>query len=223
MQDVGRASLWIQKKKVSYLGQTFGQVPQNKPVKRQRRSIETKEKIYQAALQAINEHGFENVSIEDITTAAHVAKGTFYVHFDSKESIIHYTFQHADQIYQQAYEQVRGRDFLYMISKFMRLSYIEHEKKGKGIIKAFVTRFFSIPGREFLSKDRAVFRCLTEIIEQGKREQIVDEDIPTDKLVETIFLTMIGVEVMWCYDEQGRHLADMMEESVLLVAKGMLL
>ena len=43
--------------------------------KRQLQAIETKKKIYDAAVQVINEKGFGNVSIEDITTRANVAKG----------------------------------------------------------------------------------------------------------------------------------------------------
>ena len=80
--------------------------------KRQMQALKTKNKIYQAAVQEINEKGFNNVNIEDITKAAEVAKGTFYVHFDSKEAIILYTFEHSDEIYEEAYEKIEGESFL---------------------------------------------------------------------------------------------------------------
>ena len=32
---------------------------------------------------------------------------------------------------------------------------------------------------------------------------------------------MIGVEVLWCFDKEGRSLADMMEQAMLITAKGM--
>ena len=49
-----------------------------KPTKRQLQAMETKNKIYKAAIEEINKKGFNNVNIEDITTAANVAKGSFY-------------------------------------------------------------------------------------------------------------------------------------------------
>ena len=107
--------------------------------KRQMQAMETKNKIYQAAVREINKKGFNNVNIEDITTAANVAKGSFYTHFDSKEDIIFYTFETSDKIYQRAIEKVEGSSFLYMVTHFVQLCYTEHEKRGKGIIKAMIS------------------------------------------------------------------------------------
>ena len=89
--------------------------------KRQMQAMETKNKIYQAAVREINKKGFNNVNIEDITTAANVAKGSFYTHFDSKEDIIFYTFETSDKIYQRAIEKVEGSSFLYMVTHFVQL------------------------------------------------------------------------------------------------------
>ena len=33
---------------------------------------------------------------------------------------------------------------------------------------------------------------------------------------------MIGVEILWCFDKQGRSLADMMEQAVRVTARGMI-
>ena len=44
-------------------------------------ALKTREKIYESALKVINEKGYNNVNIEDITTEANVAKGSFYTYF----------------------------------------------------------------------------------------------------------------------------------------------
>ena len=46
--------------------------------KRQENAQETRRKIYTTACSLIEEKGFANVSVEDITNACGVAKGTFY-------------------------------------------------------------------------------------------------------------------------------------------------
>ena len=57
--------------------------------KRQLQALKTKDRLFVAAVKMINEKGYENVSVEDITSAANVAKGTFYTHFESKEAVVH--------------------------------------------------------------------------------------------------------------------------------------
>ena len=184
--------------------------------------METKNKIYNAAVKEINEKGFNNVSIEDITTAANVAKGSFYTHFDSKDALIFYTFKQSDEIYQQAYDKVKNLDFLSMVTKFLRISYTEYEKRGKGIIKAIITNYFAMPEGNIYNKERPLLKCLNKMVEKGKDEHSLDDSIPNDQYVNILLSTMIGVEVIWCFDSQGISLADMIENAVFVAAKGMM-
>mgnify|MGYP002410058057 CR=1 FL=1 len=185
--------------------------------------METKNKIYNAATKEINEKGLNNVSIEDITTAANVAKGTFYTHFESKEALVFYTFKQSDEIYEKAYERVKSLDFLSMITRFVRISYTEYEKRGKGIIKAMIANYFTIQGYDFYGKDRLLLKCLDRIVESGKKDHSLDVLIENDKYVNILLSTMVGIEVMWCFDNQNHSLADMIEAAVRVAAKGMML
>src|SRR6266849_6350947 len=58
------------------------------PSRRQRRSAEIREKLFRAALQLFAEKGFAETTVEDITNAADVGKGTFFNYFPSKEHIL---------------------------------------------------------------------------------------------------------------------------------------
>lgn len=193
-----------------------------KLTKRKQQALNTKNRIYNIAVKEINEKGINNVSIEDITRAAKVAKGTFYTHFDSKEALVYYTYEQSDMIYQSAYEQVRDLEFLYQVTCFAHISYVEYEKRGKGIIKAMISNYFSAPERNFYNKDRLLIKCLEKIVEKGKLEGVLDQEKPTDQYVNILVATLAGVEVMWCFDTQGQKLADMIEEAVGTVAKGMM-
>jgi len=46
-----------------------------------------REAIVEAALEKFHTHGFNGTGVKDITDAAGVPKGSFYNHFDSKESL----------------------------------------------------------------------------------------------------------------------------------------
>lgn len=202
---------------------TKGPAENARKTRRQLQAMETKNKIYNAAVKKINELGFNNVSIEDITTEANVSKGSFYTYFESKKALVFYTFTQSDEIYKQAYEKVEGLDFLSMITHFMRISYTEYEKRGRGIIKAMIANYFTLQGYNFYGKDRPLLKCLEMIVESGKKEQVLDVRIETDKYVNILLSTMVGVEVMWCFESQDFSLADMIEDAVRVAAKGMMM
>src|SRR5229473_5471572 len=58
------------------------------PDRRQRRSADIRERLFQAALRLFAEKGFAETTVEDITNAADVGKGTFFNYFPSKDHIL---------------------------------------------------------------------------------------------------------------------------------------
>src|ERR1039458_8294010 len=69
----------------------LGSNPQNHPKsmsRRQRRSAETRLRLFRCALQLFAERGLSNVTVEDITEAADVGKGTFFNYFETKDHVL---------------------------------------------------------------------------------------------------------------------------------------
>src|SRR5580700_5370921 len=58
------------------------------PDRRERRSADIRERLFRAALRLFAEKGFAETTVEDITNAADVGKGTFFNYFPSKEHIL---------------------------------------------------------------------------------------------------------------------------------------
>ena len=56
--------------------------------RRQRRSAETRERLFRSALELFGQKGFAETTVEDITEAADVGKGTFFNYFPSKDHIL---------------------------------------------------------------------------------------------------------------------------------------
>nr|WP_273841482.1 FAD-dependent oxidoreductase [Halalkalibacter alkalisediminis] len=52
------------------------------------KKVKTKERIEQAALALFQEKGYSRTTVQEITNAAKVAKGTFFNHFPTKDSIM---------------------------------------------------------------------------------------------------------------------------------------
>src|ERR1700684_71848 len=56
--------------------------------RRERRRVETRERIYRAALRIFAQRGYLETTVEDITDAADVGKGTFFNYFPTKEHVL---------------------------------------------------------------------------------------------------------------------------------------
>ncbi len=59
-----------------------------------RRRAQSFESLVQAGLAVIGERGLYETTIEHITEAADVGKGTFYAHFPSKEDLVYHLVRH---------------------------------------------------------------------------------------------------------------------------------
>lgn len=66
--------------------------------KQQKKSKETKERIFQAAKEILRKNGYENLSIKNICEVAGVSNGSFYHHFQSKDDLLSYHLEEQPSI-----------------------------------------------------------------------------------------------------------------------------
>ena len=62
----------------------------NELSKQQKKSKETKERIFQAAKRILQRDGYEQLSIKNICEEAGVSNGSFYHHFKTKDDLLSY-------------------------------------------------------------------------------------------------------------------------------------
>lgn len=58
-----------------------------KRLTRQERAPAAREEIFAAAAKVVGEHGYGGATVARITTEADIAQGTFYIYFDSRQSL----------------------------------------------------------------------------------------------------------------------------------------
>jgi TetR/AcrR family transcriptional regulator, cholesterol catabolism regulator len=61
-----------------------------KETRHDRRKAETKARILKVAVDLFLAQGYEKTTVEQITSSADVAKGTFFNHFPTKEAVLYY-------------------------------------------------------------------------------------------------------------------------------------
>lgn len=84
----------------------------NVRIPQQKRSIEKKEKIIEAATQIFMEHGYLNTTTADIGKAAGISTGSVYAYFeDKKDILLACLYRFGEALTQQICEKVSGLSF----------------------------------------------------------------------------------------------------------------
>lgn len=78
-----------------------------------RRTIRTKKVIIRALSQLIEEKGFNNISITDLTTRADINRGTFYLHYTDKYDLLEKV---ENEIIQEIQSQTKDIDYINMLN-----------------------------------------------------------------------------------------------------------
>ena len=66
--------------------------------RQQKKSKDTKERIFQAAKRILKKKGYEELSIKNICEEAGVSNGSFYHHFKTKDDLLSYYIEDQPQI-----------------------------------------------------------------------------------------------------------------------------
>lgn len=88
----------------------------------------TRERLFQAALQAFREHGVQAARIEDIAAAVQVSRGTFYFHFPTREAVLDQLLEEAEAELCTALQALDADAPLTVVLETMALAYAERWK-----------------------------------------------------------------------------------------------
>ena len=154
--------------------------------RRERRSAELRERLFRAALRLFASKGYAETTVEDITEAADVGKGTFFNYFPSKEHIL-MTFGEMQLAKLEAViREVKTADQpMIDVLRSLVLRMTEEPIRNPAIIRALLqANLSSVPVRgEMLrihDRNRAL---LGQLIRHGQERGEIRTDLPAEWLV----------------------------------------
>ena len=71
----------------------------NKKTSRAKQAEITKNKIYNCGVKLMRKHGFDNITVEQISKQAGVSVGTYYYYFESKFDLFSEIYKRADDYF----------------------------------------------------------------------------------------------------------------------------
>jgi len=168
--------------------------------RRERHSAERRERLFRAALDLFARQGFEQTTVEDITNAADLGKGTFFNYFPSKEHILLAFGEMQFGKLQAAFDEMRNANipvpaFLRSLGPRMTQEPIRNPAIIRLLLQAFLTNT-SVRG-PMLDLQRRVTAIHAEMIRIGQERGEIRNDLPPEDLALIFRQTIFGTLLIW--------------------------
>jgi len=179
------------------------------PDRRQRRSADIRERLFQAALQLFAEKGFAETTVEDITNAADVGKGTFFNYFPSKDHILLAFGEMQLGKLEETVKTARRRNE--PMPEFLRalgVRMTQEPTRNPAIIRALLQAFLSTTRvREaMIDMQERVQALHTQMIQLGQDRGEIRSDLPAAEIAQVFRQTIFGTLLIWSlYGDASLH------------------
>jgi len=196
--------------------------------KRQLQAMETRKKIYETARQLILEHGFEHVSVDLIAEAAGVSKGTFYVHFESKDALAAALVEEYTNTVDMDYkalmaglpENTSVDDAIILLSE--RISDVIADNIGleniRVLYKAHLAK--TVNTTPAMSYNRELYKLFAELLQTGIFRGDIRDDISVESLSRHLILAIRGIVFEWCIRYPDFDLKEQIKEHFKILIYG---
>jgi len=173
---------------------------------RKEQAEETRHRIYTSAIELMEENGFGNFTIEDISKRAGVSVGAFYHYFDSKNDILADIFYRADDYFTtQVANSFNNRSIPEQI-----VGYFDHYAKFNVDCGVETTQqIFNPKIKFFIEEGRPMLEMLENLIRKGQEKNEIRGDTDAMELVKYLLIMARGIVFDWSlydgnYDLEAR-------------------
>lgn len=179
--------------------------------KRQDAALETRQKIIDAVKELLEQKNPEEISIEEITKKAHVAKGSFYTHFKRKEDVIseidflEYDFLKNDVSHIQGVE----KQLAYYLIQSVKII----KKNSLPIARQWMKGAVSPLEKESIGEKKYHYdyENILSILKKAINNKELKQSTPIEALTKTILNQYYGAVASWCILGQNYSLVEIIE------------
>src|SRR5271168_650009 len=174
--------------------------------RRERRTAETRERLFRAALDLFARKGFTETTVEDITESADVGKGTFFNYFPSKDHILlAFGEMQLAKLESAIAEARRSGEPMPQFLRSLGVRMTQEPIRHPGIIRTLLQAYLSTtPVRAaMLNLQKRVHALHTEIVLIGQERGEIRKDLPASEIAHVFRQTIFGTLLMWSLNGDG--------------------
>jgi AcrR family transcriptional regulator len=177
--------------------------------RRQRRSAEIRERLFRAALELFAEKGIAETTVEDITNAADVGKGTFFNYFPSKDHILlAFGEMQLGKLEEAVKTARRTNEPMPQFLRALGARMTQEPTRNPAIIRALLQGYLSTtPVREaMIDLQNRVHALHTQMIQLGQERGEIRSDLPAADIAYVFRQTIFGTLLIWSlYGDNSLH------------------
>ena len=198
--------------------------------------METRERIYDAAMKLFAEKNFETVTIEMITESADVGKGTFFNYFENKEAVIRFQFEERLRMISVASSKIlsgveienypkSARYFPKTGGVFWRrmvalVRFItEYSDKNQHLTRTVLALSLTNPAvrQTSLESKRQASAVITELIKEGLKRGELRTDFAPEEMAHILYSAHLSTLLLWAQAETEGSLSEAIDRTYAML------
>ena len=168
--------------------------------RRERHAAETRLRLFRCALQLFAERGFSSVTVEEITEAADVGKGTFFNYFAGKDHVLGVMAEvQLGKVREAMVETRRGRSSIHSVLHRLVRRLAEEPGRSPSLARAFISSFLASEGvRTIIERNMRLGRgMIAEVVAAGQQRGEIDPRMKKEKVALQLLQTCMGTVLLW--------------------------
>ena len=168
--------------------------------RRQRRAAETRVRLFRCALQLFAERGFPDVTVEDITEAADVGKGTFFNYFESKDHVLSVLAEiQLAKVREAVTLTESGKRTTYSVLHRLFLRIGDEPGRSPDLARALISSFLASKGvRQLIRRNMSDGRKMAaRVVGAGQKRGEIDSRLKKEKVALQLQQAFMGTLLLW--------------------------
>lgn len=169
--------------------------------RRQRHGAETRVRLFRCALQLFAQRGYPNVTVEDITEAADVGKGTFFNYFASKDQVLSVMAEIQLGKVKEALALAKaGEQTICSVLHHLFLRSAEEPGRSPALARALLSSFLAgedvrrLMAHNLASEGR---KMLAQIVAAGQKRREIESRLKKEKVALQVQQAFMGTLLLW--------------------------
>jgi|SRR5688572_25822233 AcrR family transcriptional regulator len=191
------------------------------PGRRARKKAQTRQAIYDAAMRLFLARGYDAVTVEDVCAAADVAKGTFFLHFPTKDALLaEYGYQATDDLRERLATHRGGAA---SALRFVLRTLAERAERHPEIVRLTIRETMARPAaiERSTAQGRSVGELLAEIVRGGQAAGELRRGIAPEVAGAVLIGSYFTIVNVWALGRERFDLTDVVDQSLKLVLHGL--
>jgi len=168
--------------------------------RRERRAAETRLRLFRCALELFAKRGLSNVTVEDITEAADVGKGTFFNYFQSKDHVLGVITEIQLGKVREALELAQtGKHSIHGVMRHLFARVTEEPGRSPELTRALLSSFLAneVVRQQLAQNMLAGRQMVAEIVAIGQIRGEIDPKLRKEQVALMVQQTLIGTMLLW--------------------------